>query len=277
MVVETGEAAIYRPITLGLALAFLVVPPVTAQDYQKGVAAYHRGDYATALRTWRPLALRGVASAQYNLGLIHAKGRGVPQDNTKAVKWYRRAAEQGLASAQNNLGFMYEKGRGVPQDYAKAVKWLRMAANQGDADAQFNLGAMYFLGRGVAKDHVAAEIWYRKAAVLGHANARYHLNFMHRKVRSALRKAAPATARGDFGVQLGSVRSKARAVKEAERLIGLHEATLGSLAIVPVRADLGSLGVYYRLRVGPFPDREKAASLCRKLSARQQICIVVKL
>ena len=35
-----------------------------------------RGDYATALRLWRPLADQGDASAQYNLGVMYAKGRG---------------------------------------------------------------------------------------------------------------------------------------------------------------------------------------------------------
>ena len=265
-----------RRIVFGVLLALLVALPATAQDYQKGLAAAQSGDYVTALKEWRPLAERGDAQAQYNLAHMFRRGQGVPQDNTKAVKWYRRAAEQGLVSAQNNLGFMYERGRGVPKDYAKAVKWLRKAANQGHADAQYNLGAMYFMGRGVLQDHVEAEKWYRKAAEQGQANAQHNLDFMQKKGRSAPRKAALATARGDFRVQLGAVRSKARAVKEAKRLISLHKRTLGRLTIVPVRADLGSRGVYYRLRVGPFPDRATADSLCRKLSARQQNCIVVK-
>ena len=33
-----------------------------------------------------------------------------------------RLAEQGLASAQFNLGIMYERGRGVPQDDAEAAQ-----------------------------------------------------------------------------------------------------------------------------------------------------------
>jgi TPR repeat protein len=38
----------------------------------------------------------------------------------------RLAAEQGIAFAQYNLGGMYRKGRGVPQDNAEAVKWWRL-------------------------------------------------------------------------------------------------------------------------------------------------------
>ena len=36
-------------------------------DNQKGMDAYNRGDYATALREWKPLAEQGNARAQFNL------------------------------------------------------------------------------------------------------------------------------------------------------------------------------------------------------------------
>ena len=39
-------------------------------DFQKGLSAIDKGDYATALREWRPLAEKGNADVQYNLGLI---------------------------------------------------------------------------------------------------------------------------------------------------------------------------------------------------------------
>ena len=48
---------------------------------------------------------------------MYTKGEGVPENDTEAVKWYRMAAEQGIASAQYNLGVMYANGQGVPQDY----------------------------------------------------------------------------------------------------------------------------------------------------------------
>ena len=61
----------------------------------------------------------------------------------------REKAEKGDAIAQFNLGLVYVKGRGVPKDEAEAVKWFRKAADQGDAQAQFNLGVTYAKGRGV--------------------------------------------------------------------------------------------------------------------------------
>ena len=61
------------------------------------MSAYGNGDYATALRLYRPLADKGNAEAQYNLGFMYDKGQGVPQEYAVAVKWYRLAADQGNA------------------------------------------------------------------------------------------------------------------------------------------------------------------------------------
>ncbi len=132
--------------------------------FDEGWGAYNRGDYATALREWRPLAEQGDAKAQYNLGFMYRKGQGMPQDYAKSLQWYRKAAEQGYAKAQYNLGHMYDKGLGVPQDDAEAVKWYRKAAAQGHAGGQNNLGLMYGTGLGVPQDYVQAHKWYNIAA-----------------------------------------------------------------------------------------------------------------
>ena len=119
---------------VGLALG-LLVQPAAAGQFEDAAAAYHRKDYQTAIRLWKPLAEQGDAKAQYNLGVLDAKGRGVPQNYAKAVKWFYKAAEQGYAKAQNNLGIMYNKGWGVKKDYVQAQMWFRLAAISGDASA----------------------------------------------------------------------------------------------------------------------------------------------
>ena len=118
-----------------LALVLLVValgfaPQAVADPHDDGVAAYERGDYATALRLLRPLADQGDATAQHNLGVMYFYGRGVPQNYAQAVSWYRKAAEKGDADAQHNLGFMYHHGHGVPQDYVQAHMWINLAASR---------------------------------------------------------------------------------------------------------------------------------------------------
>jgi TPR repeat protein len=162
---------IVRSGLVALGLLFALATPVAAGPFEDGLAAYERGDYATAFRLWRPLAEQGEAKAQNNLGVMYDKGLGAAQDYAEAVKWYRRAAEQGDAGAQHSLGFMYAKGHGVAQDYAEALKWYRRAAEQGNARAQHNLGGMYAKGHGVAQDNVQAHKWVNLAATKGDSDS----------------------------------------------------------------------------------------------------------
>ena len=128
-----------KRVALAVALLIGLAMPAWA-DYQAGVAAYSRGDYATALQEFKPLAEQGIAEAQFNLGLMYWHGRGVPQDSAEAAKWYRKAAEQGqattrlgrraIATAQFSLGAMYADGAGVPQDYVRAYMWFNLAASR---------------------------------------------------------------------------------------------------------------------------------------------------
>jgi TPR repeat protein len=81
------------------------------------------------IRTLTKKAEGGDAMAQYNLGIAHAFGQGVPQDYTEAVEWYRKAAEQGVQNAQYNLGVSYLNGQGVPKDYTLAAFWFSLSAS----------------------------------------------------------------------------------------------------------------------------------------------------
>ena len=101
-----------------------------AGPLEEAWAAYQSGDYATALRLWRPRAAQGVALAQNNLGLMYYNGQGVPREYDEAAKWYRLAAEQGNVTAQSNLGSMYFSGVGVPQDYVQAYVWVSLSASR---------------------------------------------------------------------------------------------------------------------------------------------------
>ena len=80
-----------------LVLSF--VEPVAAGPLEDADAALKRRDYATALRLIRPLAERGDANAQYNLGVLYDNGLGVPQDKVRAYMWFNLSAAQGREGA----------------------------------------------------------------------------------------------------------------------------------------------------------------------------------
>ena len=69
---------------LSLILLLLFSATCWGADFQKGIDAYMRGDYATALKEMTPLAEQGNARAQHNLGWMYGNGEGVPQDFVRA-------------------------------------------------------------------------------------------------------------------------------------------------------------------------------------------------
>ncbi len=94
---------------------------------------------AKILRT----AEKGDAIAQYELGFLYYKGKGVRQNFAAAAKWIRRAADQDHINAQHNLGFMYYKGMGVSQNFTTAATWFQRAADKGHVSSSYNLGYLF--------------------------------------------------------------------------------------------------------------------------------------
>ena len=217
-----------------VALVITVVVSVANAGLDEGRAAWQRGDYATAIREFRPLAEQGNAVAQGILGAAYWEGQGVAKDQAEAIKWYRKAADQGLASAQYHLGVLYADGISVAKDEAEAVKWYRKAADQGHTKAQNNLGAMYAQGRGVARDEAEAVRWYRKAADQGDDIAQYSLGV--------------AYARG-----LAVAKDEAEAVKWYRKA--------ADQGFAPAQA---SLGYMYELGRGVAKDQAEAIKWYRK-------------
>ena len=71
---------IRRGIVALALLATLPGAPVAAgQTFDEALAAYGRGDYATAVRGFLVHAEQGNARAQFGLGAMYANGPGRPQ------------------------------------------------------------------------------------------------------------------------------------------------------------------------------------------------------
>jgi hypothetical protein len=113
----------FRRLAAFVAIALVAPTGAIAGPYEDGVAALSHGDFPTALRLWRPLAERGDALAETQMGILYLNGRGVMRDAALALEWLNRAAAQGEPNAEFNLGVMYHEGTGVPRDDSQSDRW----------------------------------------------------------------------------------------------------------------------------------------------------------
>ena len=63
-----------------------------SDTFVSGLNALDRSHYASAYRSFKPLADKGVAEAQNNLGFLFQNGLGVRRNYNPALKWYQSAA-----------------------------------------------------------------------------------------------------------------------------------------------------------------------------------------
>lgn len=123
-----------------LILSILLLASISFADtFEDGLKAYKSGDYKKALSVWTPLANKGNASAQYNLGVMYEKGIGVDQDYKEVAKWYKLSAKQGHALAQYNLGTMYYKGRGIEVNKTESYNLWKASSKQGHQNSKVSL------------------------------------------------------------------------------------------------------------------------------------------
>jgi localization factor PodJL len=127
----------------------------------------------------RAAALRGDASAAYEVGVRFAEGKGVPQNLDEAAKWYDRAAQAGIIPAIFRLGTLYEKGMGVKKDVDTARRYYVQAAERGNAKAMHNLAVLDADGGGNGPNYKSAAQWFRKAADRGVADSQFNLGILY--------------------------------------------------------------------------------------------------
>ncbi len=82
-------------------------------------------------------------------------------------------------------------------------------------------------------------------------------------------------ANGPYLVQIAALRSEEAAETSWKRVTAsAPELYYGATKVIQ-RADLGSEGVFYRLRVGAFADRSEASAFCEAIKEAGANCIVV--
>jgi hypothetical protein len=175
-------------------------------------------------------AKTGDAKAQYDAGVLYARGDGLVQDYASAASWFRSAAAQGDVAAEYNLGVLYDRGLGVTTNEAEAVNWYRSAADQNHAGAQFNLALAYAEGRGANQDFAAASRWYQRAAQQGLAPAMVNLAILYEQGQGVDRSLIDAFAWYSAAGERGDAVAKARADELFEQFNDKDKARAQGLA-----------------------------------------------
>ena len=113
---------------------FSTIAGSTALD--DAVTAMRTGDFAEAYCIMRPLAERGDADAQYNIGWMYLNGYGLRVNDTLALEWWNKASSQGHVDASFSIAMLYSLGDGnVPKNSKKAIDFYLLAVKQGHEDA----------------------------------------------------------------------------------------------------------------------------------------------
>jgi cell division septation protein DedD len=180
-----------QTLAVSAALALTFAAGTAFADTKAGYDLWTAGKYPEAVAQWRPLADRGDADAQFDLGQAYKLGRGVPQDLRTAQSWFEKAAQQGHLQAQTMLGLiLFQNG-----ERERAMPWLRKGADAGDPRAQYVLGTALFNGDIVGKDWVRAYAYMTRAAAQGLPPAATNLQAMDQYVPVEQRRQGLALAR----------------------------------------------------------------------------------
>ena len=198
------------------------VRPATCDD------AFQAADWPLAFRLCQAEASDSNPSAERNLGILYAEGRGVERNDRlaavhlsfaadradsiavlqmayryetgkgvaanqeKAAGFYLTAAEIGVKEAYPIVARRYDDGNGFRENPGEAARWYQQAAESGDLASMTRLAAAYERGRGVRKDERLAQQWYAKAADGREPEAEYRIAVMLLDGKGGMARDVPA-------------------------------------------------------------------------------------
>lgn len=261
----------------------------SAQSVNAGIEAWQRGNYANAVAIWRPLAGRGDADAQFNLGQAYRLGRGVTINLSQAKSWLEKAALQNHVDAETTLGLLlFQNG-----DQAAGLKWLKLAAQAGESRAMLVYGTALFNGDSVTQDPVQGYAYVYRANAQGLAAAKEILGQLDKLLNAADRRKALAMVVAADKADAKAVFASSAAAKPAKKPpakpvkpskptpVVVADAADGAVPVKAVTrpaakptvakpvtaiASAGSPTGDWRIQVGAFNDRPSAEAAYRKLA-----------
>ena len=261
----------YKYLAASIWIASLATP-LSAQSVKAGIEAWQKADYSAAVAIWRPLAEKGDADAQFNLGQAYRLGRGVPINLAAAQSWFERAADKGHVDAQTTLGLLlFQNG-----NHIGGLRWLKSASDQGEPRAMLVYGTALFNGDGIPQDPILGYALVSRAAAQGLQAAKDTLAQLDqimpvedRKKGVALAltkaKANPAPeSRPPAAKAPKAAPPKPTPSKPAQPVV----AAAKPLPKPPAQPVAARPTGFWRIQLGAFSQRSSAEALFGKLSGR---------
>jgi TPR repeat protein len=131
-----------------------------AAMFEVGQECFLKGDYNSALKYLIKAAELGDLMAHHQLGFMYGNGKGVEEDQVKAVCHAEKAAIGGHPGARYNLASVEERNGNVE----RSVKHLIIAANLGEEDSMKVLWKHYS-GGNITKKGLDATLRTHQAAL----------------------------------------------------------------------------------------------------------------
>jgi TPR repeat protein len=174
-------------------------PAKYSNYFQNGVNFENKGDYKSAIKSYKKSADIGCTDSQHNLAVIYYDIEHV-RSYKDSKKWFNAAIEGGVETyvsyfvlgkiylaekdleksiesfiksseiddsdgrSEYELYDMYRKGLGVVENQHKAIEWLYKSAEIGQVDAQHQLARFY----NKSKDYSRAKHWYEQIMKSNH-------------------------------------------------------------------------------------------------------------
>jgi TPR repeat protein len=173
--------------------------PYDPANRERGLSAFEQKRYGDAMHLLRPFASQGDPAAEFVIGNIMAQGLGTPRNESLGLQYLMKSADHGYPRAQAAMGIRYVMGRGVPQDNCKALAMFRAAYAQDPKLVANEMGNMYKDGLCVDRDpRLAARYYAASPAPEADINRENLLHESTPEDKSSIERAAQFESRDNF-------------------------------------------------------------------------------
>lgn len=209
-----------------------------------------------ALALFQDAGRGGSAEAQYMLAALHYNGEGIPKDVQLAYAWAHLSLEKGFEGART----VEQRAKALLSEHQLSQAAILMEALEGPVDFE---GLQPILRK-----------WARRAPQLTQRTVVEPTQPLRRPATVAA--AAVNPVQNQWRLQVGAFRSVGGAQVQLQKLAEGAENLLKGLqwALLQTKKP-GRDDVFYRLQIGPFPDRAAAEAKCEQIKPLKLDCFVV--